>query len=474
MPMTTEIQNPNRITIQLLWLTALAGLLQSIIRFVIDEAELIMLETYKVFFITMLFVALFLSILILKYYWHKKYWITFSTATLFAISSIIHSENIHVLITTLRSPPSYISTLIALVGTQFIYSISLIINPTGKRFWLRLAGIFQLIIIIPEALSIYWVSQDPSTQTYQAIAKFYPWLSLASSLSPLLFIQNFRVEALQVKKEPTASLWQTLALLLILLTAGVGWKLGLDALGAVHWAKHNFRETIQLSKTLESRSYVSGQGDTLYYGLLKPLNYDSTKKYPLLINLSQGAQPGKSGGKRQDMGGAAVAKLFLTDAYRKKYPAFIFVPSCPVGSSWGGHPGWRSSERLLYEAIASLDKTEQGIDAKRRYVTGISIAGYGTWNVIAARPDLFAAAIPLCGGGNPKLASKMVNVAVWAFHGEKDINVPVNSSREMIRAIKKAGGHPKYTEFAGQGHNIWGQTMSTPGIWDWLFAQRQN
>jgi len=468
-----EMQNTNRITIQLLWLTAFAGVLISIFRFIIDEAELITLETYKFFFVTSLFSALFLSILILKYYWHKKYRITFVTATLFAISSVIHSESLYGLISTLRQPPLYIPTLIALISTQFIYSISLIINPTGKQLWLRLAGIFQIIIIIPGAVMVYWVFRDPSAQTYQTITKIHPWLSLASSLTPLLFIQNFRTEALQIKTEPKFGIWQTVASMLIIISAGAMVKLSLNTYSAAYWTGRDFRETITLSKTLEARSYISPRGDTLYYGLLKPLNYDSTKKYPLLINLSQGAQPGKSGGKRRDMGGAAAAKLFLTDTFRKKYPAFIFVPSCPVGSSWGGHPAWGSSEALLYEAIEALDNNEPGIDVKRRYVTGISIAGYGTWNVISARPDLFAAAMPLCGGGNPKLASKMVNVAVWAFHGEKDINVPVNGSRETIRAIKKAGGHPKYTEFAGEGHNIWGQTISTPGVWDWLFAQRQ-
>lgn len=134
----------------------------------------------------------------------------------------------------------------------------------------------------------------------------------------------------------------------------------------------------------------------------------------------------------------------------------------------------KSSDDLLYEAITSLDSTEQGIDSKRHYVGGISFAGYGTWNVIAKRPDLFAAAIPICGGGNPAMAPKMVNVPIWAFHGEKDINVPVSCSRDMIQAIRKAGGHPKYTEFTGQGHSIWDQIMETEGIWTWLFAQRKN
>ena len=93
---------------------------------------------------------------------------------------------------------------------------------------------------------------------------------------------------------------------------------------------------------------------------------------------------------------------------------------------------------------------------------------------LAPNPDLFAAAVPVCGGGNPQLASTITDVDVWAFHGEKDRNVPVENSRSMIDAIKKSGGSPKYTEFSDAGHNIWDQVMNTPGLLDWLFAQEKD
>ena len=125
----------------------------------------------------------------------------------------------------------------------------------------------------------------------------------------------------------------------------------------------------------------------------------------------------------------------------------------------------------MYATINAL--TDPGIDAKRRYVTGISRGGYGAWQFICTRPDMFAAAIPVSAGGDPKLASKAVDVAIWAFHGVKDRNVPVSGSRDMIAAIKKAGGHPKYTEYPDEGHNIWDQVSKTPGLWDWLFAQKR-
>ena len=85
---------------------------------------------------------------------------------------------------------------------------------------------------------------------------------------------------------------------------------------------------------------------------------------------------------------------------------------------------------------------------------------------------MFAAAIPVCGGGDPKLARNIVDVPVWAFHGEKDRSVPVKLTREMIDAIKNAGGHPRYTEFPDAGHNIWDEVKNTPGLLEWLFAQK--
>jgi predicted peptidase len=170
--------------------------------------------------------------------------------------------------------------------------------------------------------------------------------------------------------------------------------------------------------------------------------------------------------------GASAAELLSRHSNRKKYPAFLFVPNCPAGSGWGGIPNYPSIDSLVYEAILELDK-EPGIDVKRRYVTGVSRGGYGSWHFVCTRPEMFAAAIPICGAGDPKLASGIVNVAVWAFHGAKDRNVPVSGSRDMINAIKKGGGNPKYTEFPLEAHNIWDQVSTIPGLWNWLFVQRR-
>lgn len=99
------------------------------------------------------------------------------------------------------------------------------------------------------------------------------------------------------------------------------------------------------------------------------------------------------------------------------------------------------------------------------------MGGYGTWHLISTRPEMFAAAVPMSGGGNPALAPNMVDVPVWAFHGANDGNVPVSESRNMIEAIKTAGGNPRYTEYPKVAHNLTEQINNTPELLDWLFSQ---
>ena len=103
----------------------------------------------------------------------------------------------------------------------------------------------------------------------------------------------------------------------------------------------------------------------------------------------------------------------------------------------------------------------------------MSQGGYGTWDLIARRSELFAAAIAVCGGGDPAQAEKLVSLPIWAFHGAEDRLVPVERSRDMIAAIRKAGGRPVYTEYEGVGHDSWTPTYKNNAVLDWLFAQRR-
>jgi acetyl esterase/lipase len=111
------------------------------------------------------------------------------------------------------------------------------------------------------------------------------------------------------------------------------------------------------------------------------------------------------------------------------------------------------------------------IDPHRVYLTGLSMGGYGTWDLAVQYPGYYAAVAPLCGGGNPALAYRLRDLPVWAFHGALDATVPVVRTQEMIDAIRQAGGDPLMTIYPNLGHDVWTVTYANPSLYDWLFAQ---
>jgi predicted peptidase len=129
----------------------------------------------------------------------------------------------------------------------------------------------------------------------------------------------------------------------------------------------------------------------------------------------------------------------------------------------------------LRTALELLNMIEDNypIDPDRIYVTGISMGGYAAWEALIRHPQRFAAAIPVCGGGDVSHADRVKNIPVWAFHGADDPVVPVECSRSMIKMIKNAGGQPLYTEYPGAGHNSWDRAYAEPELLSWLFSQKR-
>ncbi|RLD79019.1 MAG: phospholipase, partial [Bacteroidetes bacterium] len=128
------------------------------------------------------------------------------------------------------------------------------------------------------------------------------------------------------------------------------------------------------------------------------------------------------------------------------------------------------SMQLTMDFIDSLVK-KYSIDENRIYITGLSMGGFGTWDAIARYPDKFAAAVPICGGGDENTAKLIVDIPIWAFHGADDRVVKVERSRNMINAIKKQGGNPLYTEYEGVGHGSWIPAYKETELLKWLFMQ---
>jgi predicted peptidase len=228
----------------------------------------------------------------------------------------------------------------------------------------------------------------------------------------------------------------------------------------------------------EKRTYKNAAGKVLPYRLLQPENYDPEKKYPLVVFLHGAGERGGDNELQMIHG----VKTFAEAPYRKKYPCFVIAPQCSNKDRWV-EVDWnadthttpkRPSEPmgLLLELIPALQK-EFSIDPKRLYVSGLSMGGYGTWDLIIRKPDWFAAAAPVCGGGDETQAEKIAKVPVWVFHGAQDGAVKVARSRNMVAALEKAGGKPKYKEYPDVGHDSWNPTYKDPEFYAWLFAQKR-
>ena len=220
----------------------------------------------------------------------------------------------------------------------------------------------------------------------------------------------------------------------------------------------------------------TSEKDALPYRLLRPENLQAKTKFPLVVFLHGAGERGSD----NEVQIKHIAALFLDGENRKQYPCFVLAPQCPSEMWWAAHDrdGSRLVMRkeptkpmaLVIELIKKIE-SEQPIDLSRIYVTGLSMGGYGTWDLIARFPHRFAAAVPICGGGDPATAPAISHLPLWAFHGALDRVVVPRQSRVMINALRDAGGAPGYTEYPDVGHNSWDYAYADPYLLAWLFEQ---
>lgn len=454
-------------------LTVAASVFQSTIRILLGPG-LFSLESFPIWFLVTNVITLAASFFLLKYYYHKQYQATLYTATIAILASLSHAVVIYIMLTSGALGSWVMPTLFLSIVANMVYAISLMASRARKKIWLKTEGYSMFLICLLAGAAFIWGMNNLEVQVDGTLEKIVQRFSLISSLLPLLYILNFMGELKALKKDSTNTSTQSVAAsmsVLVIMALCVSLVFGVliatEAGSSLYWQKHNAKKTEALAQMADAKTFVGTKGDTLQYLLLKPMGYKTgepdkdTTSYPLVVNLPYGGYEG-----------AEIAQILSEDLYRKNYPSFVFIPYCPPGKGWGGIPGYPDIDTLVFEAIRALDK-EFPIDTSRRYVTGISRGGYGSWHFITTRPDMFAAAIPVAGVGDSGLASDVADVAVWAFHGEEDRNVPVSGSRDMVAAMKKAGGDPRYTEFKGEGHNIWHLVRESPGMLEWLFAQKR-
>lgn len=225
--------------------------------------------------------------------------------------------------------------------------------------------------------------------------------------------------------------------------------------------------------------FVGTQGDTLNYRILTP-DYDTVRRYPLVIFLHGSGERGSDNEAQLKWG----VQQFATDQMMVQHPAIIIAPQCPARQQWAHFSGRESADglRLQPEASASMKLLiglihqlikDAPVDTNRIYITGLSMGGFGTYDAIERYPDLFAAAIPVAGGGDPSKAGLIAHMPIWDFHGAEDAAVDPRFSRAMIEALWQAGGHPGYSEYPGTGHFSWLAAYSDPVVLAWLFRQHK-
>ena len=209
-----------------------------------------------------------------------------------------------------------------------------------------------------------------------------------------------------------------------------------------------------------------------------PENRDANKKYPLIVFFHGAGQRGVDNKEQLIYG----VRDILAYSKESNDPAVIIAPQSPKNQQWVNVP-WDIDSHVMPEKPAAPMKLtidlmkdlmlNQSIDKNRIYVTGLSMGGFGTWDIIQRMPHIFAAAIPVCGGGDANQAEILKDVPIWAFHGDKDAVVKTKRSRDMIAAINEVGGKPQYTEYKSVTHDSWTQTYSDQNVLRWLFMQKK-
>lgn len=223
--------------------------------------------------------------------------------------------------------------------------------------------------------------------------------------------------------------------------------------------------------------YNSANGNSLFYQIHMPETLEEGKLYPLILYM-HGA-----GSKADDNSHiysryADFLRNFEVGEYRNK--AILLAPGCPKNGGWVQK---REPNRLTLDhtvaptvqmqaVIDILDIVTENlpIDVKRIYIHGNSMGAHATWELLSRFPKRFAAAIPGCGAGDPNMAHKKLDTAIWIFHGDADATVPYESSAIMNDALEAAGHKMfKFTTFNGAGHGISKKIADTEGLMEWMF-----
>jgi predicted peptidase len=218
-----------------------------------------------------------------------------------------------------------------------------------------------------------------------------------------------------------------------------------------------------------AKQFTFTRKEKLNYLLFLPEGYRAKgeQSWPLLVFLHGAGERGS------DLKKVAVHGPPMVAPRKKDFPFILVSPQCPEGQIWS---------RDVLTALVDRVIKDYRVDPSRVYLTGLSMGGYGTWDLGLANPDKFAALVPICGGGNlitalltsPDKEAALKTLAVWAFHGAKDPVVPVSESERMVAVLKRRGvSEVKLTVYPEASHDAWTETYNNPELYSWLLQHRR-
>lgn len=215
---------------------------------------------------------------------------------------------------------------------------------------------------------------------------------------------------------------------------------------------------VQQPKSLDKQVTVK-----LKYLLYLPEGYDQDKekKWPLMMFLHGAGERGSDINKVKIHG---PPKMVEKKDGKIEFPFILVSPQCPTDSWW---------EPFSLNVLLDEIQANYRVDADRVYLTGLSMGGFGTWDLAMRYPDRFAAIAPICGGGNTVTTFRIKNIPAWVFHGDADPIVPVEMSDKMVEALKKMGADVKYTRYPGVQHDSWSETYANPELYKWFLSHRR-
>lgn len=234
---------------------------------------------------------------------------------------------------------------------------------------------------------------------------------------------------------------------------------------------------------MEKRVYTNKKGGRLHYRILYPVNYSPEENYPLVLFLHGAGERGDDNEKQLTHG---VAR-FLDMDFRKMNPCILIVPQCPQEDYWACAKIDRSvtpfdiefnyDQEMTESLDLAIELTQQmirkeAVDRNRVYITGLSMGGMGTLEAIARFPNIWAAGAVVCGGGDlAAFKKRQAKVPLWLFHGDADVVVDVQFSRDIVKHLKELEAVVKYTEYQGVNHNSWESAYADSELYKWLFRQ---